>query len=54
MSDSVPEEALGLGRSVTGSAGVEGGPAIVSARPRRCAAPDPSGPARPVCSVKLF
>lgn len=42
MPDSVPEEALGPVRSVTGGAGIEGGPAIVSARPRgrapRCAA----------------
>ena len=43
MPDSVPEEALGPVRSVTGGAGVEGGPAIVSARPRRRA------PRRPVC-----
>ena len=44
MPDSVPEEALGPVRSVTGDAGIEGGPAIVSARPggarrgARCAA----------------
>ena len=43
MPNSVPEEALGPVRSATGGAGVEGGPAIVSARPRRRA------PRCPVC-----
>lgn len=43
MPDSVPEGALGPVRSVTGGAGVEGGPAIVTAGPRRRA------PGCPVC-----
>ena len=43
MPNSVLKEALGPVRSVTGGAGIEGGSAIVSARPRRRA------PRCPVC-----
>ena len=43
MPDSVLKEALGLGRSVIEGVRIEGGPAIVSARPRRRA------PRCPVC-----
>ena len=65
MPNSVPKEALGPVRSATGGAGVEGGSAIVSARPRRraprcpvcgrrCDGYDRLATRRWLCSVKLF